>query len=133
MKNNRRIILSIIYLVLGVVLNVLSYAGILDQFWSGMGTGLIFVGVLQIVRYVKYKTNVEYKEKVDTALTDERNRFISNKAWAWSSYIFVIICAIATIVLKIMGYDDYSMLTSMCLCVVLILYWIAYMILRRKY
>ena len=37
-------------------------AGIVDEYWSGMGGGLLALAVLQIVRYIRYYKNPEYRE-----------------------------------------------------------------------
>ena len=131
--NNRRFISNIIELVIGSALIIFGSINVIDSFWTGMGAALIIVSILQLIRQIRYKTDKKYKEDVDVASKDERNRFISTKAWSWAGYIFVIICAVATIVLKIAGQEELMMLTSGSICVLLILYWISYWILRRKY
>ena len=55
MKHDRRIITGIIYLLLGAVLFGLSLTKITDGFWSGMGSALIVVGVIQIVQFFRLK------------------------------------------------------------------------------
>lgn len=129
----KRLILSIIWTVLGAVIVALSCFGILDNFWSGFGGGLVAVGLLQIVRNIRYRTNDEYKEKVDVEVNDERNKFLSTKAWAWTGYIFILCCAIATIVFKVAGYDEYSFMASMAICLMAVIYFVSYIILRGKY
>ena len=129
----KRLILSIIWTVLGAVIVALSCFGILDNFWSGFGGGLVAVGLLQIVLNIRYRTNDEYKEKVDVEVNDERNKFLSTKAWAWTGYIFILCCAIATIVFKVAGYDEYSFMASMAICLMAVIYFVSYIILRRKY
>lgn len=131
--NNKRFIASIMEIVLGIVLIVCGNLRVVDSYWTGMGTALIVVGVLQLIRQIRYKTDEKYKEDVDVASKDERNRFLSMKAWSWAGYIFVLLCAVATIALKIAGYDDLMMISSGSICVILILYWISYWILRKKY
>ncbi len=136
MKNcnyNKRFILSIIWTVLGAVIIVLSCLKVLDEFWSGFGSGLVAVGLLQIFRNIRYRTNNDYKEKVDVEVHDERNKFLSTKAWAWTGYIFIICCAIGTIGFKIAGFDEYSHISSMAICLMVVIYWVSYMILKRKY
>ena len=100
---NKKFFLSLFWLVLGVVLIVLEIMGRIDGFWSGMGAALIGVAIVQIIRYARYKKDDSYKEKVDTAGRDERNRFIANKAWAWAGYCFVMLCAVGVIALRIAG------------------------------
>ena len=133
MKIERRIVAYVLYIVLGAVLVGLGILEILDSFWSGMGGALIVVGAIRIVQMVRYSKDKEYQEKMDTALKDERNQFIRNKAWAWSGYMFVIIAAVATIVFRLMGQELLSMAASIAICVLLVLYWGCYLILQKKY
>ncbi len=127
------IIKNIIYLFLGGTLLTLGCVGVIDEFWSGLGVALIFVGILRFVYYFRLERNPEQKEKVQTEINDERNRFIRNKAWAFSGYLFIIIAGICLIVFKIIGQDLLSLAASYAVCLIMILYWISYIILKRKY
>ena len=130
----QRFIASIIEIVLGIILVVCCISGIIeDAYWNGMGTALVVVGVLQLIRHIKYKTNEEYKENVDIEVNDERNKYLSMKAWSWAGYLFVLIAAVAAIVFKVLGQDNMVHLASGSVCVIMLLYWGSYMILRRKY
>lgn len=131
--NNKRLFSSIIEILLGIILVVLGCLQMIDSYWTGMGTAFLTVGVLQLIRQIRYNTDKEYKENVDVAVKDERNRFLSMKAWSWAGYIFVLLCAVASIALKIAGYDDLMKISSGSVCVILILYWISYWILKKKY
>ena len=133
MKRDRRIIASICYVVLGAVLLTLGIMEVVDEFWSGMGGALIVVGILQVVRFFRYRNSEEYRERAEIASKDERNQFIRNKAWAWSGYLFVLIAAVATIAFKVAGQDTLSFAASMALCLLLVLYWVSFLILSRKY
>lgn len=136
MKNQkamRRMFLTIFWIIVGIVLNVLCFMNTLDEFWSGFGFAAIAIGVLQLIRQIKYHTNDDYKEKVDVEVNDERNKFLSTKAWAWTGYIFILCCAAATITFRIAGYDDYSFISSMAICLMFVIYLVTYFILKRKY
>lgn len=133
MKQDRRIIASICYVVLGAVLFALGMLEMVDEFWSGMGGALVVVGVLQIVRFFLYRNNEEYREKAEVAAKDERNHYIRNKAWAWSGYLFVLIAAVAVIAFKIAGQDTLSFAASMAMCLLLVLYWVSFLVLNKKY
>ena len=133
MKNSKRIIASIVWIVIGIVLTICSFLNLVDSYWSGMGTALLIVGILQVIRFVRYHKDPSYKETVDTNAQDERNRFIAMKAWSWAGYLLVIIAAVASIALRALGYDDYSMIASLCVCIILVLYWVSYWILKKKY
>ena len=123
----------VIYLVLGAVLWVLGPAGVVDEFWSGMGAGLVVVGIVRTVMLYRYRRSETYREKVDTELGDERNRFLRNKAWAWAGYLFILIAGIACIVLRLMGQEMLSLAASWAVCLMLVLYYGSYLVLRKKY
>lgn len=128
-----KLIISIAEILIGITLCVCNFLDVLDEFWSGFGASFIVIGVLFLLRSIKYRTNKDYKEKVDIQNSDERNRFLSLKAWSWAGYLFVIIAALATIIFKVVGREDLMMLSSGSVCLVVLLYWISYTILRKKY
>ena len=133
MKLGIKTILYILYILVGITLIVLGFTGILDSFWSGMGSGLLVVSVLQIIRLVRLYKNSDYREKLETEVSDERNRFLRNKAWAWAGYLFVLTAAVASIVLRILGQELLSSAAAWAVCLIILLYWISFWILRRKY
>ena len=133
MKFPKRIIASIVWIIVGITLSVCSLFNMVDSYWSGMGTALIIVGVLQLIRFIRYQKNPEYKEAVDTNTQDERNRFISMKAWSWAGYLTIMIAAIASIALRALKYNEYSMIASLFVCIILVAYWISYWVLKKKY
>lgn len=133
MKFNKRLIANITEIVVGVILAVCGAVGILDSYWSGMGTALIVVGGLMMIRQVRYSTNAAYKESVDVEIQDERNKFLRIKAWSWAGYFSVLIGAVASIVLKILGQDQLSQFTGFSVCLLMVLYWVSYLILKKKY
>ena len=98
-----------------------------------MGTALIIVGGLFLVRQIRYRTNAEFKENTDVEINDERNKYIRIKAWSWAGYIFVLFGAGASIVFKIIGMDQLSQFSAFSVCIIMVLYWISYFVLRRKY
>ena len=131
--NKKRLIVGILEILIGVSLTVCNALGMIDPFWSGMGTALVVVGTLAIIRSIRYKTNKEYKEKFDTETKDERNRFLSMKAWSWTGYLLVLIFGFGTIIMKLLGYEDLMMFSSSVVCLISIIYWISYVVLKKKY
>ena len=134
MRNfNNRIYFSMLWIVSGTILFVLGCTGTLDSFWSGMGGGLLGVGMVQTARWMHYRKDPAYKEKYDVSVHDERNRFLSNKAWAWAGYLSVLIGAAAVVVCKAIGLNEVSTFCSIAVCLLVVLYWACYLILKRKY
>ena len=133
MKSDRRILAWIACIVLGAALLALGAADIIDAFWSGMGSALIAVGLIRSIHFFRFRKDEAYREKCELEKTDERNRFLRNKAWAWAGYLFILVAAVASIALKLLGQELLSVAASSAVCVMVILYWASYLILRRKY
>ena len=123
----------IVLIAAGLALFGLGCAEIVDEFWSGMGSALVVVGAVRLLRYCRLKKNKSYQEKVETAVTDERNQFIRMKAWSWAGYLFIIVSALGTIIFKILGQDLLCQVASLAVCLMLVLYWISYFVLKKKY
>ena len=128
-----RLIASILEIIVGAALLICSMFGVVDEFWSGMGTSLLIIGIIFLIRNIKYKTNEEYREKIDIESNDERNKYISLKAWAWAGYLFVMLGAVGTIVFKLIGKEDFMMMASLSVCLIMVFYWISYTFLKKKY
>lgn len=133
MKNYKRNFVYTAYIIFGTILFVLGCVEKVDEFWSGMGATLILMGVLRLLRNYRFSKNEEYRSRVEIELTDERNKFIRNKAWAWSGYLFILLAGVMTIVMKVAGQELLSQASASAVCLMLILYWISYMFLKRKY
>ena len=127
------IVLGVIWLLLGLALTVLCCLETLDAFWSGVGSALMVVGVVRLLRSYRLSRSDIYREKREVAETDERFHFIRNKAWAWSGYLFILISAICTIVFRILGQDLLCMVCSGAVCLMLVLFWVSFFILNKKY
>ena len=133
MKSNRRMILSIFWVVLGAALLGANLTGLLGDYWGGLGGGLLGVGVFQVIRNVRYLSNPEYREKVNTSNNDERNKFLANKAWAWAGYLYVLTAAIATIIFQIIGKAELATAAGFSVCTIMVFHWLSYLYLQKKY
>ena len=133
MKRDRKVVISMIWLVIGIPLMILGLMEVVDEFWNGMGFSLAIIGTLQLLRNHRFQKNELYREKVEIAENDERNHFIRGKAWAWSGYLFIIISGVLSIVFKVIGQDLLCLAACYAVCLIMVLYWISYMVLKRKY
>lgn len=70
---------------------------------------------------------------MDVELQDERNNYLRIKAWSWSGYLFVLIAAFGSIIFKILDMDTYSIMAGSAVCLLAVLYWVSFFVLRRKY
>lgn len=133
MNTKKRMILSLVWLLLGAALFLGGVFEVLDSFWAGMGGGLLGAGVLQLIRFFRYESDEAYRAKVDRSNQDERNKFISGKAWAWAGYLFVLISAVGSILLKLAGREELMQMATGSVCLLLVLFWLAYLYLQKKY
>lgn len=134
MKYENKIYLSLLWIFLGLALIVCSAAGILrNDMWEGIGYGWLACGIFQTVKQIRYRRDKNYRERYDIALCDERNKFISLKAWAWAGYGFVLAAGAAAVVCLCMGMRESARIASGALCLIICLYWISYIILKKKY
>ena len=123
--NNKKLVLSIFWAVVGLVLTVLSVTEVLDSsIYSGMGGGLMAV---------KYRKDADYREKIDTEANDERNRFLRMKSWSWAGYIAILVECVGVIVAIILGKETVRLILSFSVCLILVAYWVSYLVLSRKY
>lgn len=132
--NNKRLALSIFWVLLGATLSGLSIAEILDDsVYSGMGGALMAIGILQIVRIVRYRKDEKYRETIDTEIKDERNVFLRMKSWAWTGYIVVLVEAIGSVIAMVLGQETIQLMLAYSVCLIIFVYWLVYIILSRKY
>ena len=109
---------GIVWVLVGAVLFGLGAGEVIDNFWSGMGGGLIGVGLVRVVRHIRYRKDAEYREKTDTEVKDERNKLIEG---------------ILVVVFKLLGREDLMMMASYNVCGIVLMYWICWLVLRKKY
>ena len=120
-------------IVIGSILSVLSFMEKLDAFWSGMGSALLVVGIIRLLKEHRLNKNDTYRQQVEVYYKDERIQFIRVRAMSWSAYCFIIISAIATIIFHILNQKLLSIASSFAVCLMLLIYYVCYYVLKRKY
>ena len=133
MKTKMRIAANVLEILLGAGLLIGNAMGHVNEYWSGLGTALIVVGCIFLWKQFRYRTDKDYREAIDTQNNDERNRYISLKAWSWAGYLHLMIAAVAAIILMVADRGDLVPFASGSVCLMVFLYWVSYLILRRKY
>lgn len=129
----KEVIFGFVWLGLGLVLTLLSGLEALDEFWSGMGSALLVIGGIRLFQGYRLSKSETYREQWEVAQTDERYHFIRMKAWSWAGYLFIMIVALATILLRIFGQEMLSIAAGGALCLMLVLYWVTFFVLKKKY
>ena len=133
MKNSKKWIIYILTLIMGLIIIALSAGGKTDSaLWSGFGAGLTAVSIAKLIQIYKYRTDKEYREKVDIDARDERHRLLRMKAWSIAGYGFVLLASAATIVCMLTGKTDIINVLTTSICVIILIYLISYIILQKK-
>ncbi|MBR3438450.1 MAG: hypothetical protein IKH13_02985 [Clostridia bacterium] len=133
MYNNKKLVLSIFWILAGAALITLAVTEILDSsVYAGMGGALIAVGFFQAVRNIKYRKNADYREKVDIEANDERYIYLRMKSWMWTGYLFVILAAVASIIAMILGEKTVQLTLGFSVGTLLVIYFVSFFALSRK-
>ena len=100
-----RIIASCLLLVLGAVTIALSFlAGdhipvlymtadhydFIPGFYMGTGFGLLFAAIATIIKNVRYLKKPDLKKEREIYETDERNRMLGLRCWAYTGYTMML-------------------------------------------
>lgn len=135
MKNNRLFKISVAEIVIGLIIELLAFSGIVEDgsVLTGIGSGILAVGVVQLLRVFRMESNPEYKKRMETASKDERYAFISMKAKEAAFGIYLIIAAVLCMAWMLLGYREQGMLAAMSICILVLLYAVFFRILARKY
>lgn len=124
----------ILFAIIGASMFVLSEVlNIIDNFWSGMGVSFVVISIIRFVQLYRYQKDDSYAEKIDIQNSDERNRFLAEKARSMAFYYFILIAAISTIVLRVMNYNQSSLIIAYTIGLLVLIYWLSYQWLKRKY
>ena len=132
---NKRFIIYVIEIVIGIIIEMLAFSGITSDpsVLTGIGSGILAVGLLQLFRAVRIEQDPELKKRVETASKDERYAFISMKAKEAAFVIYLIIAGVISMAALILGYESLGMTAAMSICLLVILYTIMFRIMAKKY
>ena len=132
---NKKYTIYIIEMVAGVLINMLAFSGTVSDpsVLTGIGSGILVVGLVQLLRTMRIERDPELKKRVETASNDERYAFISMKAKEAAFAIYLIIAAVICMACLILGYEREGMTAAVSICLLVILYTIMFRILAKKY
>lgn len=133
MNIKKRIISHMILLVIGVAAFAASVLGYLDEFGLGFGVVLVVIEVFRLIQDIRVMKDASYAKKAEIQNSDERTIYISNKAKAWTVYLSVLILAILCIFFHFIGQDILMQFCGFTVSGMMLIYWIVYLILSKKY
>lgn len=133
-KLNKRLYYAIGYIIIGAVLMLLQFMGSVDNEISAcFGAVFAVCGVVRIIQYIRLINNKDRMEQREIAEKDERNIMLWEKARSWAFGIYAALAGTAVIVLYMVHMEFVGQIIAYTLCTLVFIYWICYMIIRRKY
>lgn len=136
MAGKNRVVWYVTYVVGGAVLFVLGMlntSGNGDQYLSGIGGGLIGIGVIRLVQAARRVKDPAYAKQMEIRASDERNEFVAGKSAQTTFKFSILALAIANIALRPFGYHLVADVLGFVMCMELVVYWVSYLVLSRKY
>lgn len=129
-----RLYLSIGYMALGVLIIVVANITQTDnQFLYTFGSVLLFCGIARARNYFRNTKDEKTIRAIEIRETDERNVEIIQKAKSMAFNIAFFLGGVAVIILQLLGLQEKSLFLSYGVCFSLALYWVCYLIIRKKY
>lgn len=133
-KMKMRHAVAVSYLVLGFSLVLADLLLDLENyFFFSFGIALLAMGCLRLHRNRKITASEETMRKQELAENDERIRMITERARSWAFTLSITASGILVIVLNLLGFRDQALPFAWYVCGMVILYWICWLILSKKY
>ena len=133
-KMKLRQYIAVLYCILGPSLIVVAAVnGFENYFISSFGFALLAMGIVRIVQYRRISMNEQKMHQREVAESDERNIMMAERARSWAFSFAIMIAGIVVIILSILGYHDQAQPFAWFVCLMVALYWVFYLIARKKY
>ena len=133
-KLKQRLYIAVSYIVIGLLLIAADALNHFEnQFFFSFGVTLIVMGILRLLRHRKITRDDASIHRQEVAETDERTLMMAEKARSWAFSYSIMIAGIAVIVLSLLGKHDAAQPFAWYVCGQIVMYWICWLILRKKY
>lgn len=131
-KLKTRLYVAISYIVFGLLMIGISLWKDSD-YLSSLGLVFTIMGFARIRQYRRITRSEDSIKAREIAETDERNVMIWHKAKSLAFSICLMLACCTVIVLQIMGMTEQTVVMGYVVCGCLVVYWICYWYIRRKY
>ena len=130
-----RIVMFAIWSILGAVMFSLRFfAGeIVTDRISSIGIALAFVGVVKMIQNLRLLNNSEKMHEREIVEKDERNIMLSQRACTLVFSIYITLAWCAMLVLFALNREIEGLVLAYSIMGFVLIYYICYLILRRKY
>lgn len=133
-KMKQRLYVAIFYIVLGLILTMAALISKTENhFIAAFGIALLIMGIMRLIQHRRITKDEKTMRQRELTETDERNIMMAERARSWAFSFSIMIAGIAVIVLSVLGYHDLVQPLAWFVCLMTLLYWICWCIIRKKY
>lgn len=126
--------IAFVYILIGVGMIILNVTGILtNDIMSSFGLMLFVIGIARMVQYKRITADSESLNARRIAENDERNVMLWTKARSLATSVYLLLLAVMVIVLYIINMQTAAQIVSYCMLAFVVIYWICYFIVSKKY
>ena len=126
--------IAFVYILIGVGMIILNVTGILtNDIMSSFGLMLFVIGIARMVQYKRITADSESLNARRIAENDERNVMLWTKARSLATSVYLLLLAVMVIVLYIINMQTAAQIVSYCMIAFVVIYWICYFIVSKKY
>ena len=124
--------MAIGYIVIGMVLIGIGLMGETEMASSFV---LMFavIGIAKLMQYKRITSDKDRLRQREIAENDERNIMLWTKARSMAFIIYIIAAALVIVVLYLVGMAYEASIVSYSLSAFVVIYWICYLVLSKKY
>ena len=124
---------ALTYIILGIAAMAAAIIAKTDNdFVSALGFALIIMGVARLRNHRRITKSEETIKHQEIAETDERNLLIIRNARSTAFIIYLLLTAVAVIVLSLLKFKEAASFISLSMFSLVVIYWICYFVYRKK-
>ena len=131
-KLKTRLNTAIVMICIGIAFTIFAVFADLEMA-STFGAVFLVMGIARVVQYKRLLNDPEEMRRREIVETDERNVMLWTKARSLAFAVYIIAMGIAVIALQLMEMSQAANIVSWCMMGFIIIYWICYFIIVKKY
>ena len=93
----------------------------------------VIMGIIRTIQYIQTVRDEKVLHQKEVAEKDERNLMMAERAKSWAFSVSLFIAGDLAIILFLLGKQNLALIFAWFLCVMTLLYWICWNIIRKKY
>ncbi len=133
-KLQKRLYIYLCYLFIGLSMLIAQFIiRTENDLLSGMGLAFVVCAIAKIRKYFTVLRNETLLKQQEIKENDERNIFIMNSAKSIAFNIYIILNGIVIVALSFANKSELVNFLSYNICVVVLIYWLSYFFVKKRF